>query len=100
MTDFDTWLRDYGDRLYRYWVYKKMFTPEEQAGKYIDQSCFEDEHAQYGYIVEAAVLPDGDILLGFQWPSMKYAYIDYYKLSEITLAWCENDASDLQDVEV
>ena len=30
ITDFETWLLDYGDRLYRYLVYKKMFTPYEQ----------------------------------------------------------------------
>lgn len=94
MTDFETWLHDYGDRIYRYWVYKRMFTPEEQAGKYIDQSCFEDDTAQYGYIKEAIELPDGDILLGFQWPDMDHSYIDYHKLSEIALACSELDMED------
>ena len=36
ITDFETWLLHYGDRLYRYLVYKKMFTPYEQ------QQAFED----------------------------------------------------------
>ena len=40
ITDFENWLLDYGDRLYRYLVYKKMFTPYEQ------QQAFEDESVQ------------------------------------------------------
>lgn len=100
MTDFTTWLLDNDGRIYRYWVYKRMFTPEEQDAKWSDQSVFEDEECNYGIIEEAVELPDGDILLGFRYPtesedSYSAGYIDYYKLSEIALAYSPRDAEDL-----
>lgn len=99
MTDFETWLHDYGDRTYRYWIYKRMFTPQEQAEKWSDQCIFEDEHCNYGIIKEAIELPDGDILLGFINPdteedSVAYGYIDYHKLSEIALAYYPLDMEE------
>ena len=95
MTDFETWLHDYGDRIYRYWIYKRMFTPEEVEKKYIDQSCYECAECSYGIIKEAIELPDGDILLGFIDPATKgtrvEGYINYFKLSEINLVFDPND---------
>lgn len=95
MTDFETWVLDNSDRVYRYWVYKRMFTPHEQDAKYIDQSCYEDETCEYGIIKEAVELPDGDILLGFIDPNdagtRVEGYITYYKLSEIALVWSPTD---------
>lgn len=101
MIDFETWLHDYGDRVYRYWVYKRMFTPCEQEAKYSDQCCYEDEICQYGIIKEAVELPDGDILLGFVDPDDEgtrvEGYITYQKLSEISLAFCPLDMEDGDD---
>jgi len=99
VTDFETWLHDNSDRIYRYWVYKKMFTPYEQDQKFIDESCFVDNKCEYGIIREAIELPDGDILIGFIDPhtredSHAYGYINYYKLSEITLAHSPRDMED------
>lgn len=99
MTDFETWLMDNSDRIYRYWVYKRMFTPEEQATKWEDQSIYEQDECEYGRIVEAVELPDGDILLGFIDPyesesSTAYGYINYHKLSEIALAYSPRDAEE------
>lgn len=99
MTDFETWLLDYGDRLYRYWVIKKMFTPLEQEEKWTDQSIYEDEQCSEGYIREAVELPDGDILLGFEPPDMAGQYIDYYKLSEINLAWSKHGQNEWNEEE-
>lgn len=95
ITDFTTWLLDNDDRIYCYWVYKRMFTPAEQAAKWSDQSCFEDNACSYGRIEEAVELPDGDVLIGFRDPrdagTVADGYITYYKLSEIHLVYCPGD---------
>lgn len=86
ITDFETWLLDYGDRLYRYLVYKRMFTPE-------NESEYEDNHYELCQIAEAIDL-GGDWLLGLRTieeDGKIYGMIHYYKLSEIRLAFFEND---------
>lgn len=99
MTDFEAWMHDNDGRVYHYWVYKRMFTPAEQDAKYSDQSCFEYDAGSYGRIEEAVELPDGDILIGFRDPedvgTTFEGFLNYYKLSEITLAYCPQDAEDL-----
>ena len=95
MTDFETWLHDNSDRIFRYWVYKRMFTPLEQDEKCSDQSYYEDDECYFGVIKEAIELPDGDILLGFVSPECEgtssEGYTHYHKLSEITLDFCPGD---------
>lgn len=86
ITDFETWLLDYGDRLYRYLVYKRMITPESE-------SEYEDNHYELCQIAEAIDL-GGDWLLGLRTieeDGKIYGMIHYYKLSEIRLAFFEND---------
>lgn len=80
------------DRVYRYWVYKKIFTPFEQEKKYMDQGEYVDSHAELGIIREAIILPDNDVLIGFYRVSEainqeadEYISLNYYKLSEIRL---------------
>ena len=41
-TNFETWLLNYGDRIYSYLIYKKMFTPYEQQEAFSDESIYED----------------------------------------------------------
>lgn len=103
MTDFETWLHDNGDRIYRYWIYKRMFTPEEMDKKWSDQSCYENDECFYGIIREAIELPDGDILLGFVDPEAVGTdvenYINYYKLSQIDLVFDPTDAKEFLEDE-
>lgn len=98
VTDFTTWLLDNDGRIYRYWVYKRMFTPAEQEAKWSDQTCFEEDECYYGRIEEDVELPDGDVLLGFASPELdggKYeGSLDYYKLSQILLAYVPSDAEE------
>ena len=92
-TDFETWFFDYGDRLYRYLVYKRMFTPYEQQNAFEDESEYEDTHYELCQIAEAIDL-GGDWLLGLRTigeDGKIYGMIHYYKLSEIRLAFFEND---------
>ena len=96
ITDMETWLCDYGDRLYRYLVYKKMFTPYEQQKAFSDESIFEDDLYQPCRIEEAIDLGNGDWLLGLRHldeDGNTYGVIHYYKLSEIRLTYFENDQS-------
>ena len=79
--DVWTWLRDTGDRVLRYWVYKRVFTPLEQEQKYVDQSEYEDPYCKMGIIRECVQLPDGDVLLGFQ------NYYDDCDIDEFRKAW-------------
>ena len=101
MTDFTTWLLDNNGRIYRYWVYKRMFTPAEQEAKWSDQSCYECDECFYGRIEEAVELPDGDVLIGFASPACDgtrhEGALEYYKLSEIQLAYYPADAEDFYD---
>ena len=94
ITDFETWLLDYGDRLYRYLVYKRTFTPYEQQHAFMDESVYEDTHYELCQIEEAIDLGDGEWLLGLRTigdDGKIYGMIHYYKLSEIRLALFEDD---------
>ena len=82
--------------IFRFWVYKKMFTPYEQDKKFSDESIYENEYCSYGRIVEVSPLPDGDILLAFQIDdnyenNNDIDYVTYHKLSEIQLDWSKQD---------
>lgn len=93
ITDFETWIRACGDRLYRYLVYKRMFTPYEQQNAFEDESEYEEAYYTLCQIAEAIDL-GGDWLLGLRTigeDGKVYGMIHYYKLSEIRLAFFEND---------
>lgn len=94
ITDMETWLLDYGDRVYRYLVYKKMFTPYEEKNAFSDESVYENTHYELCTIEEAIDLGNGDWLLGLNTideDGKAYGVIQYYKLSEIHLALFDND---------
>ena len=86
--------------IFRFWVYKKMFTPYEQDNKFLDESIYENEHCYYGRIVDVVTLPDNDILIAFQIDEnylegkKDINYVSYYKLSEIHLDWCIDDQTE------
>ena len=92
--DFFSFLKHNKDRIFRFWVYKRLFTPLEQEQKYIDQGEFEDYHAQTGIIKEVIILPDNDLLLGFYIildttadEVDEHRHLQYYKLSEIRMEY-------------
>lgn len=99
ITDFETWLRDVGtDRLFRFLVYRRMFTPYEQEGAFMDETQYESDTYTFGRIEEAIDL-GGDWLLGIRelFPDEEENMSDtvtYYRLSEIRLCWREKDAED------
>ena len=96
--DIHTWLSDVGEeRVFRMWVFKKMFTPYEQDKKFSDESVYEDDVCKYVMIKELIELPDGDLLIGFQDADSDNLYLEYYKLSEIRLDYCQSDKERRED---
>jgi len=93
--DFETFVHDNNSTVFRYWVYKRMFTPLEQDKKYEDQDEFVSIYAERARIAEIIKLPDGDYLIGFvediDDDTDTNEYIEYYKLSEIHLARSSRD---------
>ena len=96
--DIHTWLSDVGEeRVFRMWIFKKMFTPYEQDEKFSDESVYVDDTCKFVMIKELIELPDGDLLIGFQDADSDNLYLEYYKLSEIRLDYCQSDKERLED---
>lgn len=94
ITDMETWLRDLGERIYRYGIYKKLFTPYEQRECFTDESLYEDGSYSLCRIVEAIDIGHGDWLLGLQEifdDGLIFKNIRYVRLSEIRLSYREED---------
>ena len=88
---------------FRFWVYRRMYTPLEQEKKFTDEDFYEDTYCKIAYIREHIMLPDGDILIGFEGVDFfgttdnegrPLDCIEYYKLSEIRLERYDGDMYD------
>ena len=91
--DLETWLLDEGDRLYRYLVYKKKFTPYEEQNAFKVQSVYESSYYSLCKIEEAVNLGD-DWLLGLREindDGKICNLIHFYKFSEIQLSLFDED---------
>lgn len=98
--DIHTWLSDVGEeRVFRMWVFKKMFTPYEQDEKFSDESVYVDDTCKFVMIKEIIELADGDYLIGFQDADSDNEYLEYFKLSEIRLDYRPEDKERLEDEE-
>lgn len=86
----EEWLRKHQGEVFRYWTYKKMFTPYETEQRFSDESVFEDNYASFGYLTEAIKLENGDFLLAFTSQDIP-GYMHYRRLSDISLDWCQTD---------
>ena len=99
--DFETFLHDNDNRVYRMWEYKKSWTPREIENHTEFNENFVNEQCRFIVIRESVNLPDGDILLGIQEVNFDEndkldAYpdevdLDYYKLSNICLSYSPRD---------
>lgn len=84
-------LKAHEGEVFRYLVYRRLFTPYEQKECFMDESVYEDYHYSTGIIVDCVSLDD-DFLLGFEGVDdtepdniVRFGHIEYYKLSEIRL---------------
>lgn len=94
ITDMETWLLDYGDRIYRYLVYRKMFTPYECEQKYCDETEYENGgHYTLCFIEEAIDLGNSNWMLGMRdiYDGELSDTIKYVRLDEIRLEYFECD---------
>lgn len=103
ITDLETWLLDEGDELYRFLVYKRLFTPYEQEHAFMDESVYEDVHYSLCRIEQAIDLGGGEWLLGLRQvdedSGEDYGMVEYYRLSEIRLARFDKDNDARSDRE-
>lgn len=101
ITDVETWLLDNDDRIFRYLVYKKLFTPYEQDKKFRDESQFEDTHFHFAFIEEAIDLGNGEWMFGFREiiDGEICDNVDYHKLSDIQLSFYDSDQNMLKEDE-
>lgn len=82
------------DRVIRFYVYRRLFTPYEMEKQFSDQSLYESDVGNIGMIREVIPLPDGDVLLGIGGICDDISdmnYLDYYRLSEIRLEYWPMD---------
>lgn len=102
ITDFETWLHDVGfDRLFRFLVYKRSYTPYEQEAAFVDQTEFESDEYRFGRIEEAIDLGGGEWMLGIREELDDYVSdsVNYYRLSELRISWREADTESEEDDE-
>lgn len=96
VTDLGTFMLDESDdRIFRFLVYRKLYTPYEMELKAIDESVFEDSYYRFAYLREAIDLGYGEWLLGFdlidECTGEPFGEIEYHKLSDIQLTCFECD---------
>ena len=91
MKDF---IEENKDTIFRYWIKKEKFTPYEEKMCNEYESLYINEEADYGYITECIDLNNGDYLLAIR-PvdnmDSNYVYKEYYKLSNIDIAYSDKD---------
>ena len=101
ITDMETWLLDFDERIYRYVVYRKMFTPYEQEKRNKDETPFENDHYRFGKIEEAINIGNSKWMIGFRniINHKLSEKIEYYTLDEIRLELWERDQKMLRVVD-
>ena len=103
ITDIGTWWRDNSEKIFRYSIYKRMFTTIEVSEKYKDETYHEDNY-HYGFISNIMEIPN-DILLEieegyFEDKTFRLNGIKtFVKLSEIRLSLFEKDNEGIKVVE-
>lgn len=95
ITDMQTWLMDLEEgTLFRYVIYKRVFTPYETQNAFSDESVFENTVYTLCLIEDAIDLGNGDWLLGMRnvdFSGEIFKTKDYVKLSEIRLSYFDVD---------
>lgn len=84
----EKWLNDNKDTVFRFCIYRRMFTPEEQNAKYSDETHFENGGCYTIGIIEDFAHLDDDWLIGFRSvfeDGGRGSNIEYVRLSEIRL---------------
>ena len=95
---FESFVHQNCNKIFRYWVYRRLYTPYEMEHKFSDESVFEETICTMAHIRECIALPNGDYLLGLENAEFisddDGQYLKYCKLSEIRLEYYECDANN------
>lgn len=102
MTDFETWLHDFGsDHILRMLEIRRpgQYTPYEMDRKFEDESLYVDSHYTCIQIYDAIELPDHDVLIGYReiydkeslFEEWEESIIHYKRLSDIELTYFPSD---------
>ena len=96
------WVNENADKVFRYNIYRKVYTPYEQEKKYIDESMYENDSYEYAFIEDIIELKD-DFLIGFRstLPDFQWKKYDkiYCRLSEVRISYDEHDQIDYEEPE-
>ena len=98
--DFFKFLKANENRVFRMWRYKKHWTPYEAECCNELTTCYEDDECAFVVIREAMAMPNCDVLLGVEYIEGEDClgdeceYLEYFKLSEIMLAYASSDQFD------
>ena len=84
--------------VFRFWVYRRMFTPYEEKEALTDESVFEDITARFGIIRQCIPIGNNDFVLGIQLfydeeidADAPYESLEFFKFSEIRMAFYKDD---------
>lgn len=99
--DFKEWFESNKNNVFRYVVFKRMFTPYETQSAFTDESVYESNMYSFCKIEEVADLKNGEWLLGLRSIDSDtfepFEDLQYYRLSEIRLAKFSRDNRLEQD---
>lgn len=91
----EKWIKENEGKIFRFLIYKKMFTPYEQQEAFSDESQFEENYYNIALLKEAVDLGCGNWLIGFEMISdHKLSGItQYHRLQDIRLEYfdCDQD---------
>lgn len=95
MKNIEDFIEDYYGIVFRFQVYKRMFTPYEIKEKFEDESVFEDgSYYRYGKLTCAYKLPNGEIIVGIREcgaDGSDFKYTNFYNLNEVRLTVFDSD---------
>lgn len=107
-TNIGTWLFDSQEgQIFRYCVYKKVYTPYEQDKKFSDETEFENGgYWNYAYITNVIEIPN-DLLIEFEelyqdeecTPFKPIGHKSYRRLSDISLQKYDIDNENYEEKE-
>ena len=95
--NMETWVAEHKDTVFRYLVYRKIWTPYEMDEKFSDESEYTSNLYDFGKIVDAIYLGNGKWFVGLSAvdsetkEEISPKRIEYYNLDEIRLCVFEND---------
>jgi len=83
------------DRIYRFTVYRRMFTPYEEEHKFMDETEFTGSHYAFGRVKDMTPLGNGDYLIEMRIcdeDGADWGRSEFYRLNEIRLSKfdCDN----------